>query len=272
MDSPNGETKINTDNMPEVSFSTGIHRDRPFSASTASRKSTTSVGSKTSRHPHTKLNKSDLARFFAQRPGLFENAVEHCQKQGIKDDLDGPLIGAWLLTEIDHWDCDKEKIVLITESSLIICKYDFIALKLLETKRLMLHNIKIIAIGDFVYPEKSIMPPRKHGGVRVIYGREEDFSLIERWNPFSGSVPYYTFSHHPIMYCPDESETVTFNVDDFYESLMQQTKSVYRLKKPGESVQLFEGNILIESYASITSMIFNQSLLGYSRERGGISF
>lgn len=63
--------------------------------------------------------------------------------------------------------------------------------------------------------------------MRVIFGRE-DLTFFEKWNPFSNSVPYFTFIHHPILYSEDESETVTYNVDDFHESLVQQTNTIYR--------------------------------------------
>ena len=62
--------------------------------------------------------------------------------------------------------------------------------------------------------------------MRVIFGQE--LSTMERWNPFTSHMPYFTFIHHPAIYCKEEEETVTYDVDDFYEALLQQTKAVYR--------------------------------------------
>ena len=46
----------------------------------------------------------------------------------------------------------------------------------------------------------------------------------------------------------------------------------YRAEKPAENVEVVEANIVVESYASAASLVFNQSHLGFSKERGGISF
>ena len=46
---------------------------------------------------------------------------------------------------IDHWDNEKERIVLLTEKSMIIAKYDFIAMKQVEYRRIGLSIIDKIA-------------------------------------------------------------------------------------------------------------------------------
>ncbi len=97
-------------------------------------------------------------------------------------------------------------------------------------------------------------------------------SFGQKWNPFCSDIPYTTFTHHYLIYNEQERETVTFNVDDFYESLVSAVNTVYKAKNPGKAVKLVEAPILIESYANLGSMIFNQSHLGFNRDRGGVSF
>ena len=58
---------------------------------------------------------------------------------------------------IDHWDCEKEKVVVVCEKSVMIVKYDFIASKIYDAKRMLLHNIQKIQMGDFEYPSYSMM-------------------------------------------------------------------------------------------------------------------
>ena len=58
---------------------------------------------------------------------------------------------------IDHWDNEREKIVVLCDWSIIFLNYDFITQKLKDYKRILLHSINEIYIGDFVYPEKSLM-------------------------------------------------------------------------------------------------------------------
>ena len=113
---------------------------------------------------------------------------------------------------------------------------------------------------------------RGHGGIRIQWGKEEDLYFDQKWNPFCKVIPYATFAHHKLIYNPKETETVTYNVDDFYESLIQGINIFNRNKGTGKTIQTIEGPIVIESYASLASLIFNQSPFGYNRDRNGISF
>lgn len=63
-----------------------------------------------------------------------------------------------LLHRIDHWDYEREKLILLTASSLLIVKYDFIKPAISDTKRISLSEISNLQIGDLVYPSKSLMP------------------------------------------------------------------------------------------------------------------
>ncbi|CAG2250690.1 Tumor protein p63-regulated gene 1-like protein [Mytilus edulis] len=177
-----------------------------------------------------------------------------------------------LYNMIDHWNNEREKIILLTEGSILVFKYNFILNKLEEWRRLLLHMVDHIAIGDFKYPDKSLMPDREHGGIQIRWNKNEEPGWAQKWNPFCTTLPYMTFSHHPVLYNPKENETVTYNVDEFYEHLVQAVSECYKKKRPGEKVTILEGPILIESYASISSLIYNQSGLGFFMDRNGICF
>ncbi|XP_035228447.1 tumor protein p63-regulated gene 1-like protein isoform X1 [Stegodyphus dumicola] len=103
------------------------------------------------------LYSSDVQDFFAVREGALQKAAEQCQPV-LMDHLDGELRGVWLLTEIDHWDTEKERLLFLTEKSLISLKYDFITLRLLDYKRYALTQFQQVVIGELKYPEKSLMP------------------------------------------------------------------------------------------------------------------
>ena len=53
---------------------------------------------------------------------------------------------------------EKEKVVILTSTSLLIVKYNFIRMSVVEMRRLMLKTIEYLHIGDFVYPSFSVMP------------------------------------------------------------------------------------------------------------------
>lgn len=68
------------------------------------------------------------------------------------------LFSTFYIFRIDHWNNEREKIILLTEGSILVFKYNFILNKLEEWRRLLLHMVDHIAIGDFKYPDKSLMP------------------------------------------------------------------------------------------------------------------
>ena len=59
---------------------------------------------------------------------------------------------------IDHWDMEHEMLVLLTSTSLLVIKYDFIGLKIKNTSRIQLKDIQRLQIGDMIYPSYSVMP------------------------------------------------------------------------------------------------------------------
>lgn len=58
---------------------------------------------------------------------------------------------------IDHWDNEREKLILLCEKSVLIVHFDFITLKLKSTKRILLQNITCLRLGQLMYPKKSLM-------------------------------------------------------------------------------------------------------------------
>lgn len=245
-------------------------------ASSATSNHTTKTGPattiRTARIPGKSITEYAVNSMFSYKDGAFKNAVELTKREIIRSEIDGELQSSWLLTEIDHWDIEKERIVILCDHTLLIVRFDFIAMCLKDYKRLALHVIDKLQVGDLVYPSKSLMPARKHGGVRLIWNKTEDLSLGQKWNPFASDIPYTTFAHHPLIYYEPEKDNPTYNVDHFCDMLIHSLNHVYQTKRAGESLLVEQGNILIESYASLTSMVFNQSNLGFSRERGGVSF
>lgn len=52
---------------------------------------------------------------------------------------------------IDHWDLEKERILLLTDKSLISAKFNFITQMVEEYKTIPLTSIREVIVGDFKY-------------------------------------------------------------------------------------------------------------------------
>ena len=63
----------------------------------------------------------------------------------------------FFILRIDHWDHEKERIVLITKKSLCLVKYNFIGLKVEEMRKIPLTKCDKIQVGRFVYPKNTMM-------------------------------------------------------------------------------------------------------------------
>ncbi|RWS24040.1 Tumor protein p63-regulated 1-like protein, partial [Leptotrombidium deliense] len=129
----------------------------------------------------------EAQQFFGLREGALEEAVNKC-KPVILNRIDGELIGVWLLTVIDHWDIERERLAFLTDYSLIVLKYDFIAQKLLKYNRIPLLRLDKVVVGSIRYPEGSLLPPRNQIGVRCMWNQGEEVHFASKWNPFSEDI------------------------------------------------------------------------------------
>ncbi|XP_072428291.1 tumor protein p63-regulated gene 1-like protein isoform X1 [Chiloscyllium punctatum] len=213
-----------------------------------------------------------LRKFFVLRPGTFDQALTDIKAQ-INQQEDGTLQSTWLLTEIDHWNNEKERIVLICEKTLLICKYDFMVLTYQYCRRVPLNYIDRIYYGEYSFPERSIS--RREGkGVRIHWDKLREASFLSRWNPWSTEIPYTTFAEHPAINAT-ERFTSLCQLENFKIQLSQAVQKAYQVDPvPGRAngALILNHSIAIDSYMGVMSVISNQNRLGYSLARGSVGF
>ncbi|XP_057662335.1 tumor protein p63-regulated gene 1-like protein isoform X1 [Diorhabda carinulata] len=249
--------------------------------------------------------KEDPNNFFTFRDGVIERAVKECTAH-LLDETEGPVYASFLLTQINHWDTDKERLLMMTAKNLILVKYDFIALRRLGCRKIMFSDIEGIVVGNLVYPSGSLIPKingfadgissllenclfkrmpkndnqadienlnqtrdRNMKGIRLLLKQDKPDSFASKWNPFNSEVHFLTFTYHPLYYhkdCADERLRSVYNLDLFIENICL---SVQKWK---ENIVILQHNILLENYVGLGSVIHNRHSLGFFKVRGKFSF
>ncbi|XP_003792756.1 tumor protein p63-regulated gene 1 protein [Otolemur garnettii] len=211
-------------------------------------------------------------KYFVTRPGAIETAMEDL-KSHITETSGETIQGFWLLTKIDHWNNEKERILLLTDQNLLICKYDFIMLSCVELQRIPLSAIYRICLGKFAFPGMSL-DKRQGEGLRIYWGSPEEQSILSRWNPWSTEVPYATFTEHPMKYTSEKFLNIC-KLSGFTSKLVPAIQNACKDSPgsgKGKRLSVLTEPILIETYAGLMSFIGNRNKLGYSLARGSIGF
>ncbi|KAG8581563.1 hypothetical protein GDO81_007718 [Engystomops pustulosus] len=213
-----------------------------------------------------------MRKFFVARPGAFDQAVEDLKNQLLSKEKE-TVNSAWLLTEIDHWNNEKERVVLLTANNIFICKYDFIMLCCQQIQKVPLNFVDRICRGPFVFPQKSL-DKREGEGLRIHWDKLREASFLTRWNPMTSDLPYTTFIDHPLSTYSEKFSAIS-QISLFNEELVKAVQESHRTNPvPGRAngALILNQPLLIETYVGIMSFIGNRNKLGYSLARGSVGF
>ncbi|CAH8442916.1 unnamed protein product [Heterobilharzia americana] len=177
---------------------------------------------------------------------------------------DGNLIDLWVLTRINHWDHEIETTVCLTDNYLMLVSFNFIN-EDCTAKRIPLKSIKTIRVGNLLQPSWSVLPQRNYGGVQIIWGDVEQAKWIDRWNPISQDVPMTILHHHPCFYSPKPLLNKDLFDADLALSAISKALSTF-------GVQVEYANICLNSHVNFFTLVYNQSNLGFCKDRNGVSF
>ncbi|XP_046587319.1 tumor protein p63-regulated gene 1-like protein isoform X3 [Neodiprion lecontei] len=205
----------------------------------------------------------DAHTFFSDRNDVVERAIKDCTDTLTKD-VDGEIIGCWLLTQISLWDTEKERLVLLTQNALFSVKYDFISLKALEFSRVPLSEIDTVVNGELVYPPTSLVPGRNMVGLQLMWNKGKPLPLEKKWNPFVKNIPWLTFASHPLFWHKGtDLEKMKFDVEGLHVALVSLI---------GENCHVVSNSIVLENYLGLGALLHNRNALGFFKIRGKVSF
>uniref|UniRef100_A0A668RLJ0 HSac2 domain-containing protein n=1 Tax=Oreochromis aureus TaxID=47969 RepID=A0A668RLJ0_OREAU len=102
------------------------------------------------------LDQFKLRKYFVLRPGTLNQAIKDVEAL-VNEEVDGSVLSVWLMAEVDHWNNEKERIVLITELSLLVFKYDFMMFNCDQMQRIPLNFVDRISHGTFSFPKRSLL-------------------------------------------------------------------------------------------------------------------
>ncbi|XP_017278879.1 tumor protein p63-regulated gene 1 protein [Kryptolebias marmoratus] len=218
------------------------------------------------------LEQFKIRKFFVLRPGTLNQAIKDIEAQ-VNTEVDGNLHSVWLMAEVDHWNNEKERLVIITDNSLLIFKYDFILLRCEQIQRIQLNYVDRIFNGSFSFPKHSLLK-REGEGVRILWDRLREPSFVSKWNPFATDFPFITFTHHPVRNINDTFAALC-DIESFAMQLKDAALKAHTVKPvPGKAngVLVLKQPICIEAYVGAMSFLGNQNKLGYCMARGSVGF
>ncbi|XP_069683382.1 tumor protein p63-regulated gene 1-like protein isoform X2 [Periplaneta americana] len=221
------------------------------------------------------LEEDEAKDFFTYRDGLVEAAVKECVSELVTPDKDGEMLGSWLLTEISLWDHEKERLILLTSNSLFTVKYDFIALKQLDVRRVPLDRVDTLVIGDLIYPTGSLVPARNMRGLRAMWNNGEPLAFRKKWNPFNNEIPWTTYTSHPLLWRKESlvsSVNEMYDVDDFARKIVSAVEKAQTMGTTESPCSIEHKSIVLENYVGLGSLIHNRNALGFFKVRGKFSF
>lgn len=203
----------------------------------------------------------EVEQYYALKENMMEAAVASIKAR--LSERDANLKGPWLLTEIDHWDFEKERMVLLSDNNLLSTWYNFRYGQVEEIKLIPLKYIKEVITGQFVYPSLAVVWSKRDKGVKISF-QGSDPGFFERWNPFSVQMPYIMFESHVLAKRKVVTDDKRLQAEDFVSKLGQSLQAV------GSEVTPSEGTIQLHTYCNLWGMVYNQSRMGFHKRRGAL--
>lgn len=174
--------------------------------------------------------------------------------------------GPFILSEIDHWDVARERVVFMTKKQLYSIRYDFVSCCVSEIKSIPLAIIDELLHGEISYSKFCLVYSHTGKALQVSWGKDYAPSFMERWNPFSTALKVTIFQSHVLFQKAHRSDR-NLSLDAFIADLLEVIKQA-----KGADFEITEGPVWSETYLGVAALVHNQSHLGFNKRRGGLDW
>lgn len=199
--------------------------------------------------------------------------------RGLVGPADGAVLGVWLLTFINHWNLEQERLVVLTEHALYRVKYNFLKQLVEKSTRLRLADVETVTLGRVRFASQSLaegLQTLSRGaavarpGVRIELQGDSALGRWDRWNPRSTKM-----GERRLIFCSHaESGDGTpliaplEQVDDFQAALQRALSAV----AGAPFVAPVLSDIVLDSLLALPALVYNENRLGEWRTRGSVAF
>lgn len=90
----------------------------------------------------------------------------------------------------------------------------------------------------------------------------EEPGFFQRWNPFSGDIPYIIIESHILERKGQVTSDARLQVENFVQTLGEVMQAA------GQEVSITEGPVQLYSYFNLWGAVYNQSRMGFHKTRG----
>ncbi|VDD81350.1 unnamed protein product [Mesocestoides corti] len=110
----------------------------------------------------------------------------------------------------------------------------------------------------------------------MAWGDLGSVTAVQKWNPLCRNMPYVVLTHHPLLvkqnqlpsdqanvsgagYGAETTPGTPYDVNNFLQAIRDACSAT--------NVEFKTGDITIESYGNLGSVVFNQTSLGFTRSK-----
>ena len=190
------------------------------------------------------LGDSQANLYFANRLDRLNRAGDIIRDQLLDREKDGNIISLFVLTLVDNWNHEQERVVVVNQRSICVINYNFITEKITGSntfisnsasvhtnestsfqdsiKRIQYSELSRVIFGPMIYPAKSLLSGnwKKFPCLKLITsaGVGNKTKWGDLWIPFNKELPWTVLTSHPLA-CKVNGNRGVYQIEELHQTL-----------------------------------------------------